>query len=104
VLTGRTGEAEQILEQKSREALAAMEGGDERDRIRYAMAAINAIRGNQAETLDWLQKSIESGWRKYKLAGRDPVFAGLVGEPRFDAMMKEVKEMVQESRRLAKEK
>ncbi|MGB6034610.1 MAG: protein kinase [Bacteroidota bacterium] len=101
---GRTGEAEQILEQKSREALAALEEGDERARIRYEMAAINALRGEQAEALEWLQKAIESGWRKYSLAHRDPIFAGLVGDPRFDGMMQEVKKMVRESRRLAEEK
>jgi len=101
--TGRVGEAERILEEQTRVVVSALDEGEEIYRFPYAMAAINAIRGNQAETLAWLQRSIDSGWREYKLPGRDPIFAELLGDPRFDAKMKEVRLMVQESRRLAKE-
>jgi tetratricopeptide (TPR) repeat protein len=102
--TGRRSEAEEILKEEARAALSALAEGDERFRIPYTMAAINAIRGNQAETLQWLQKSIESGWRKHSVAQQDPIFAEFVGGSEFDALMQGVKQMGQESRRLAKEK
>jgi hypothetical protein len=51
-----------------------------------------------------LEQAIEAGWRKYTLARRDPVFAGVAGDSRFEELMQEVKAMVERSRRLAKEK
>jgi non-specific serine/threonine protein kinase len=102
--TDRRSEAEELLKEEARLALSALAEGDERYRIPYTMAAISAIRGNQAETLQWLQKSIESGWRKHSIVQQDPIFAEFVGGSKFDALMQEVKQMVQESRRLAKEK
>ena len=102
--TGRKGEAEEMLEEETRAALSAIAEGDERYRIPYTLAAISAIRGDRDRTLEWLQKSIDSGWRKYSIARQDPIFAALVGDTAFDSMMQEVKAMVERSRRLAKEK
>lgn len=41
-----------------------------------------------------LQKAIDAGWREYKLAQRDPWFANLHGEARFQQMMAQVKAMI----------
>ena len=61
-------------------------GHDNPDRP-LEIAAIHAVQGQAATALDWLERGYEAGWRDYRNTRRNPFFAGLRGEPRFQALL-----------------
>ena len=89
--TGRQDDARKIFAQSVEIAQNELAKGNEYDNIPYNLAAVNAIQGNKAEAYDWLKKTIDGGWRNYRLAEMDPSLENLRGDDRFKKMMADVK-------------
>jgi hypothetical protein len=66
--------------------------------MRYDIACINAIRGDKAEALRWLQTAIDFGWREYHSALRNPMLESIHGDEQFKQMMVQVQARIEEMR------
>ena len=53
----------------------------------YNMAAIRALQGNEAETLNYFQGAIDAGWVQTWKAKNEPIFAQLTSHQRFQQMI-----------------
>lgn len=65
------------------------------------IAAINAIRGDTASALEWLERGYRAGFKDYRLLARDPFFDGLRAHPRYQQIVARMKEDVGAMRRRA---
>ncbi|MFC2083719.1 protein kinase [Bacteroidota bacterium] len=72
--------------------------GNESPLVPYAIAAINAVQGNNIEAYRWLQKAIDFGWRDYRICQRSPLFKSLHKEQQFIQIMDSLKSMVRKMR------
>jgi TolB-like protein len=86
--------ATELLVVSEKEAQDALADGNEHQRVPIEMAAIHAIRGEQTQALDWLERSFTAGYRDYSTLRRDPIFADVRRDPRFDAVSKKMEEAV----------
>ena len=91
-------EAKEWLRKALSVRLDVIEGGGQDSAILQEISAIHAIQNNKEESLKWLRKAIDAGWRDYRLAKIDPWFENLHGEPEFEALMAEVKAKVDSMR------
>jgi tetratricopeptide (TPR) repeat protein len=94
--TGRQEQSETLLGQGLEIALKSLEDLNELADIPYEIAAINAIQGKREEAFQWIQKAIDSGWRDYRMASIDPVFADVREGKQFKEMMAAVKATLDE--------
>ena len=58
--------------------------------VPYGIASIHAVRGEKAETYEWLQKAIDTGYREVRLVSMDPLFEHLHDDSRFKEMMSQL--------------
>jgi eukaryotic-like serine/threonine-protein kinase len=68
------------------DARAIASGNDDPQRP-MEIAAIHAVRGDSAAALEWLQRGYNAGWKNYRVIMRDPFFASLTHNPRFQQIM-----------------
>ena len=101
--TGEKEKARKILSQRLEADQKSLAQGSDWWRIPYDVAAVNAIRGDEAEAYVWLQRAIDAGWRRYRMASADPLFENLHNDGQFKKMMADVKVMVDEMRRRVEE-
>jgi tetratricopeptide (TPR) repeat protein len=66
------------------------EGHDNPDRY-LQTAAINAIRGDAATALGWLDRGYAAGWNDGRTLMIDPFFAPLRDDPKFQALVKRMR-------------
>jgi serine/threonine protein kinase/Tfp pilus assembly protein PilF len=96
---GKEEEARKMFKGYLDSAQKRLEEADESWDVPYDIAAIKAVMGNKSESLKWLQKAIDAGWREYQLGLRNPLLENLHNEEQFKQMMAGVKSMVDEMRK-----
>lgn len=87
---GKTRRASELFEESLTRARRALDEGSESQRVPMEIAAIHAARGQKDAALDWLARGRAAGYKDYATLGRDPLFAGLRGEPQFQAVRTEM--------------
>jgi serine/threonine protein kinase/tetratricopeptide (TPR) repeat protein len=101
--TGRKDQARKPLARSLRGDNYQLDRGSEDPGVRYNLARVNAIQGNTTESLAWLQKAIDGGWRDYLWTEIDPSLENIRGDDRFKRMMAGVKAQVDEMRKRVEE-
>jgi tetratricopeptide (TPR) repeat protein len=101
--TGRQDDAREMFARSVEFDQRQLAQGSEDTGVMYDLAAVNAIQGNKTEACDWLQKAIDTGWRSYGFAEKDPTLENLRGDGRFKKMMADVKAKVNEMRKRVEE-
>ncbi len=85
-------DAASALFEESRQALALdLEDKYTAGIAYYYLAATSAIAGKTDEALDLLEEAIASGWTSHWLAPRDPYLDSLWDEPRFQALIADLR-------------
>jgi serine/threonine protein kinase/Flp pilus assembly protein TadD len=84
---GARSRAEAVLRQAMKLAKEALADGNEMPRVRLEIAAIHAVQLENEAALEWLQRAYDAGWRDCRTLERDPMFQGLRGNRRFNALM-----------------
>jgi TolB-like protein/Flp pilus assembly protein TadD len=98
---GEKGRATQSVDEALKRAQEALKQGNQSPRVPMDLAAIHAVRGETETALSWLQRAYEAGWRDYRVLSRDPIFAGLREDRRFQALTARMQTDVAEMRRRA---
>lgn len=62
--------------------------------ILHHCAETALLRGRTDEALAWLQRAIAAGWREYYLRQNDPYWAAIEDDPRYRALMAQVRKDV----------
>lgn len=70
-----------------RAAISAFEGGGEDSGPAVEAAAIMALLGRKQESLDWLERAHQAGYRDYRWPRHDPFLRTLSTEPRFTRLL-----------------
>ncbi len=81
----------------------ALGQGSESPDLRYNLALMYVVQGNETEAYRWLNEAINAGWRDYRLANRDPRWEKLRHQILFQQMMADVRVKVEEMRRRVRE-
>ena len=100
--TGRAREAESILDEAIAVDLEAVRGGAEYYGSAYTLAQLFAVKGDTAAALDWLERAVSAGWRRYRWTEIDPVLRSLRGEQRYRSLVAGLRDDVNRMARLAK--
>jgi tetratricopeptide (TPR) repeat protein len=66
--------------------------------VRYDVAAIHAVRGDESTALEWLQKTIDSGYIDVRQLSMDPLFDNLHEDKRFKDVVTHLETEVTEIR------
>jgi hypothetical protein len=61
-------------------------------------AAIAATQGKNEEAIQWLERAVRAGWNGGVIGRNNPMFNGLRGNPRYEALMAEVKARIDRQR------
>ncbi len=95
---GRTEDAERLL--RDLEALLETELRDSWDNpeARYKRAELAMLLGDTDGAYQALSRAADLGWAMYYVVANSPVWADVLGEPRFRALMDEVKANVDQQR------
>jgi hypothetical protein len=64
----------------------------------HVQAAIAATEGRNEEALTLLERAVRAGWMGWQLGRHNPMFGGLRGNPRYEALMAEAKENIDRQR------
>jgi hypothetical protein len=81
-----------VLLEEARQTLAPeLEDRYEAGDAYSALAKISAIEGETDEALDLLELAIASGWTQHWYAPRDPTLESLWDEPRFQALIADLR-------------
>jgi TolB-like protein/Tfp pilus assembly protein PilF/predicted Ser/Thr protein kinase len=98
-MTGQNEKADRIFTQTAVSIQSIIGQGNEHPEYSYLLAAIRAAAGENEDAYVWLQKAIDAGWRKYRMALVDPLLDNLRDDERFKVMMADVKAIVDEERK-----
>jgi hypothetical protein len=71
-------------------ASAALEAGNDHWALRYNLAAVAALRGNDERAMEWLRASYDNGFRDHRLLLLDPALAGVRNKPEFKQLQREI--------------
>ncbi len=74
-----------------RAAHAMKRSGKEEGAFALELAALYSLRGDTNPALDWLERAYRAGERDYRMTGRDPFFAGLRAERRFQRLLEQMR-------------
>jgi TolB-like protein/Flp pilus assembly protein TadD len=88
---GNKIEAEVYLSHAMFNLNSSIEKGSQSADLPYYIAAIYAIRGNRAQSLEWLQKAIDKKWLDYAMIEHGPYFARYRTDPAFLNLVKQLK-------------
>ena len=94
---GREAEAEPILDQAAADAHARLERGEEYPSIFIEISLIHAIRGEDREAIDWLNRAWDAGWR-FDFLRTLPHYQGLLGDPEFTAIVERIEADIERMR------
>ncbi len=89
--SGDAGTAAVMLEDARRALAPALEDRYTAGGANYLLASISAIEGQTDEAMDLLEKAIASGWTSHWYAPRDPNLESLWSEPRFQALIADLR-------------
>jgi serine/threonine protein kinase/Tfp pilus assembly protein PilF len=84
---GEQARARELLEEFEARAHRQIASGNEGPFLRYNLAAVQAIQGNDREALRWLREAVARGRKEYLFLSRDPLFENLRGDPRFQRIV-----------------
>jgi TolB-like protein/tetratricopeptide (TPR) repeat protein len=84
-----------------RAATKEFEKGGEDPNPAAEAAAILALLGKRQESLDWLERAHQTGYRDYRWLPRDPFLKALSGEPRYAKLLAQMESEVATMRRRA---
>ncbi len=98
---GDGGEAADLWRQSAAAARQQLAAGAEGPAAQMELAAINAIQGNTNEAMDWLEKGYRAGWKDARQVGLDPFFAPVRQDPRYRAVLANMRQDVAEMRKRA---
>ncbi len=87
MIRGDLTSAKQLIEKSIADDQAALTKSPQNPEILYRLAAEEAIRGNKAASLTYLQASITAGWLDYRSTRLDPRFDGVAGTPEFQKIL-----------------
>ncbi len=100
---GHADEAREIAAEVLRASEEAS-GGDPIDHyVADRRAVASLLLGDTATALDWLERSVEAGFRDVRILRTVPTLAPLRGHPGFEALLERLDELVAEERRRADE-
>jgi hypothetical protein len=51
------------------------------------LAAIHAMKGDVDQSVEWMQRAYDLGWREYRLIKIDPLLASVVRTPRYESIL-----------------
>ncbi len=88
---GEEERAQTILQAIEQAAKGPQGGGRDRNPLAYWLALNAALLGDRELALERLRKAIDTGWRGYYTDSHDPRWLMVKDDPRFQAMMEEVK-------------
>lgn len=90
--SGQPGEARQVLDAVERWFAGAHGSAEMVKSTSLYEAARNAVlMGDDELALDRLEQAVTAGWREFYIKNRDPRWAALRDDPRYQALMAEVK-------------
>jgi len=92
--TNQRAEAELLFEKSIKMDQETLQQKSKWWGVAYDLAAINAIQGNKTESINWLKKAKEIGWRFYRWAEIDPLFENIRYDKEFLNLMIELKNQV----------
>jgi len=72
--------------------------GDESPATRRAMAAAEAVQGNDEQAIEWYTRAIDAGHWNYRQDEIDPAFDRLRNDPRFQAQLQRARDRVADAR------
>jgi TolB-like protein len=98
---GAEREASSLWGQSAAAAQQQLKAGAEGPAAPMELAAINAIQGHTAEAMDWLEQGYRAGWRDAHQLALDPFFASIRQEPRYKAVLANMRREVAEMRKRA---
>jgi TolB-like protein len=84
---GEVDRASALLEESLRSSLEWLDGGSDRAGRALEIAAIQALRGSDEVALEWLERAYDRGYRAHGVLERDPMFASVREDPRFQALL-----------------
>jgi tetratricopeptide (TPR) repeat protein len=97
--TDAGAKAPELLAAASRECSRELAEGRLRDSWNlHRCAEVELLRGDVEGALSGLTQAIEAGWREYYVKGRDPFWASVANNPRYRALMANVKADVDRQR------
>jgi len=92
-LRGEKDKAGALLDEAAVTALQSINNGHEAWIYPWIMAATESLRENNQASIDWYEKAVESGRRRYEWDEWDPVFDGLRNEPGFRAALEKQRQV-----------
>ena len=87
---GSASEAAKLMDEILVENRKAVTGGADWPMVFMQNAAVHALRGEPAATLDWLDRAYVAGWRDGRTLAIDPLFASVRKEPRFAQLLSRI--------------
>jgi TolB-like protein/predicted Zn-dependent protease len=78
-----------LLEEVVQEAHRLVDQGNEEPVLRRELAAVYAAMGDKQRAYEWLERAIDSGWRRERMYV-SPLFESLHGEERFEQLMNRI--------------
>jgi serine/threonine protein kinase/Flp pilus assembly protein TadD len=101
-LLWKAGEKDEARKRLSRSLTLLREESEQGSKDRYVLydiASIHAAQGEKAEACEWLQKSIDAGYRDVRSLSMDPLFEALHDDARFKEMIAQLQTKVDEIRK-----
>lgn len=86
-LAGADRQADELLEQCDRFIEESSYGREPSPGAKYALASVNAIRGEDKQAMTTLRDASDSGWVTLWFVRRDPVFKRFHGESEFESVL-----------------
>ncbi|MGH9312588.1 MAG: protein kinase domain-containing protein [Vicinamibacterales bacterium] len=101
---GDSARGKALLADAERAARGRIEAGNEMPTWLVELAAVYALRRDDAAALEWLSRAFDAGYRDYGLLERDPIFAPLRGVERFRGVIDRMRRDVEAQRHRARER
>ena len=104
LLAGDIQDAELLLKTVELSAQQAIANGHEGWFHRWHLAVLNSLSRDSEEALDWFEKAVESGRRRYEWDEMEPAFQTIRNESRFRAAIQQQKDLRQEMWEVVRQK
>ncbi len=103
MVTGSIDQGTELLEQAEQHVLQIERESPGIPGAHYARASIYAVRGNDRDALESLQRAMQAGWIRPWFLERDPIFSAYHEEPKYQSILSRMRtHLVAERRELAR--
>ena len=96
---GDQAAAAKLLAEAEAFAMGQWREGLEAPTLPIELAAIHSMKGNAGDSAVWMRRAYDLGWREPIHDRVDPMLTGAANDPRFQAVMKMIKDDVERQRR-----